>query len=161
MDIQTWFREYVHHALGTFGSETTPWGSHLGALQIRQRLQAVPDAQLQVGLDVEMRVSILFVDATAFFDNLFHLGAANGGCICICCADSRGRGRRTRSDGRFPVDEIGSKLTSRDNLGRYAVDAVLEIDTRVRSWVALFSAANIPLLGGFAVNLAQNWSMVS
>lgn len=90
VDVELRLVEDVGNSLGAFGCKVQT-RRRAGQI-IDKRAQEVIAAKAQVSLNVEMGVTVLFVDATALLDNFVYLGAAESCCFFVGCLHVDGRG---------------------------------------------------------------------
>lgn len=67
--------KYLHDAFGAPRPKVL--SRVVEGLKIGERLQAITTTELQVGLEVKVRIPVPFVDSAALLDNLFDLGPAH------------------------------------------------------------------------------------
>lgn len=82
INVELGIVENVAHALDALGLQILA-RARLALLVVVQRLQTVADPELQVYLNVEVRVAILLVDPAALLDNLLDFGAAHSGGLLV------------------------------------------------------------------------------
>ena len=113
VDVKFGPLEDVHHPFGTLRLEFIAWRFDILNADIVERLQAVPPAELEIGFDVEVRISVLLVDATAFSDDLVDFCAAHSRCIIVGGLSCR-RGPLLRV---APGDSLGIRVLGYDRRG--------------------------------------------
>lgn len=89
VDVEFWLVKNIHHPLRALRFELASRGLVVLDVDVVERLQTVADVELEIGFDVEVRVSVLFVDPAAFFDDFGDFGAAHSRCVVVgslgCC----------------------------------------------------------------------------
>ena len=76
IDVKTRLFKDITNALHALRTEIF---TRLVVLNIRERVQTVVAVELEINFNVKVRITILLVDSTALFDDLFDFGAA---CCC-------------------------------------------------------------------------------
>lgn len=74
-DVKLRFVKYLHDAFGAPRPKVL--SRVVEGLKVGERLQAVAATELQVGLEVKVRIPVPLVDSPALLDNLFDLGPAH------------------------------------------------------------------------------------
>lgn len=77
-DVKLRLVENLHDTLGAARSEIL--AGVVEGLKVGERFQAVSTTELQIGLEVKMRIPVFFVDTAAFLDNLLDFGSAHSRC---------------------------------------------------------------------------------
>lgn len=90
VDVELRLVEDVGDSLGALRFEIQTRGR--AGQVINERVQEVIAAKAQVSFNIEMRVAVLFVDATAFFDDFVYLGTAESRCFLVGCLHVDGGG---------------------------------------------------------------------